>query len=271
MTGAVRRRARKSNSPTARRSSANHVAVNLRLWERQSARYDKRHAHVLGGARAMAWGLWRIPESGLGALGDVRGRDVLELGCGAARWSLALARQGARVVGIDLSPTQLSHAVRLQHRSARRVALVRGDAERLPFEGQVFDLVFCDWGAMTFADPFRTVPEVARVLRNSGRLVFVTSTPLRAIVEDRRTNRIDRRLRYDYFGLHRLEYPDEVNFQLPYGEWIRLFASNGLQVESLLETRPPRRATTTYLNAQASAWAARWPVEAIWQARKSTA
>ncbi len=38
-----------------------------------------------------AWGVWRIPETELGVLGDVSGLDVLELGCGAAQWSIALA------------------------------------------------------------------------------------------------------------------------------------------------------------------------------------
>ena len=59
-----------------------------------------RRAHRHGQIR---WGLWQIPESELGILGDVAGKDVLELGCGAAQWSILLARQGARVVGLDNS------------------------------------------------------------------------------------------------------------------------------------------------------------------------
>jgi len=43
--------------------------------------------------------VWSIPESELNVLGDVRDKDVLEFGCGAARWSIALSRLGARCVG----------------------------------------------------------------------------------------------------------------------------------------------------------------------------
>lgn len=250
------------------RRSRDHVRINLALWQAQSARYDRRHRKALGGSGSMAWGLWRIPESELRLLGDPRGRDVLEIGCGAARWSIALARRGARVVGLDLSSAQLARAALLSQESGERLRLVRGDAEQLPFPASIFDLAFCDWGAMTFCDPHRTVPEVARVLRPGGRLVFATSSPLRTITQNRRTDRIHRRLLYDYFGMRRVDYPGEVNFQLPYGEWIRLFGENGLRVESLTETRPPTGRRSTYLTPTEARWARRWPLESIWQVRK---
>lgn len=216
----------------------------------------------------MSWGLWRIPESKLQLLGNPKGRDILEFGCGAARWSIALANRGARVVGIDLSSAQLAHARRLVREAGQRVRLVRGNAERLPFASDSFDIVFCDWGAMTFCDPFQTVPEAARVLRTGGRLVFANSSPFRSLAENRRGYRIGRRLLYDYFGMHRIEYKLEVNFQLPYGEWIRLFGKNGLVVESLTELRQSSRQKSTYLTGTESEWARHWPIESIWQARK---
>ncbi|MGI9184330.1 MAG: RNA polymerase sigma factor [Solirubrobacteraceae bacterium] len=47
-----------------------------------------------GRYRPDAWGVWQRPESELNVLGDVAGRDVLELGCGAAQWSIALRERG---------------------------------------------------------------------------------------------------------------------------------------------------------------------------------
>ena len=253
----------------ARRAARDHVRANLDLWERQSEGYDRRFAPVLSGRNAMAWGMCRLPESQLRLLGDPKGRDTLEVGCGAARWSIGLARRGARAVGLDLSPTQLGHARRLLARSRAKVRLVRGDAERLPFDASTFDVVFSDWGAMTFCDPYRTVPEAARVLRRGGHLVFATSSPFRVVSQQRRTDRMVRRLLVDYFGMHRITYRGgEVNFTLPYGEWIRLFSSHGLVVESLLETRPPPGATSLYLRPSEIEWARHWPLESIWRVRK---
>ncbi|GIV00648.1 MAG: hypothetical protein KatS3mg014_2263 [Actinomycetota bacterium] len=154
--------------------SARHVRKNRRYWEGTADAYQAEHGPQL--ARLGRWGIWGIPERRVGALGDVRGLDVLEYGCGGAQWSIWLARQGARVVGMDLSARQLVHARGLVARARVHVPLVQADAERTPFADASFDLVMCDHGAMSFADPHRTVPEVARLLRAGGRLVFNTAS-----------------------------------------------------------------------------------------------
>lgn len=258
--GARRHRLRPASTPP--------VLQNRRSWEATSVEYERRHASDLAVAGGAAWGLWRIPESRLRLLGAVTGRRILELGCGAGRWSEALARRGATVVGLDQSRTQLAHLLRRRRRLPRGLSVVLADAENLPLGNRTMDVVFCDWGAMTFADPAATVPEVARVLRPQGLFVFSTSTALRLIAEDRRTGRLGARLGRSYFGLGRVRSGREVQFSLPYGGWIRLFRDHGLRVEGLLETRPPRGARSGYLGRSEERWARRWPVEAIWSLRR---
>lgn len=267
--GARRRPARpRPQVRRSRRPGRDHVRTNLRSWESQSRSYDRRFASELGGRNALAWGFWRIPESRLRVLGDVRGRTVLELGCGAARWSTALARLGARAIGLDFSSEQLVRARSLQRRARVRPDLLRANAERIPLADASVDVVFCDWGAMTFCDPRRTVPEAARVLRRGGVLAFANSSPFRSVAQDRRTDAIGSRLRYPYFDLHRIAYANEVDFQLPYGTWIRLFHTHGFVLEELLENQAPLRRGSAYLNARENAWGRSWPLEVIWKVRK---
>ncbi|HEV2895218.1 MAG TPA: methyltransferase type 11, partial [Actinomycetota bacterium] len=77
------------------------------------------------------------------------------------------------------------------------------------------------------------------------------------------------RLVNDYFGLYRMQDMDgTVEFNLPYGSWIRLFRDSGLIVEDLIEPRHPAGATSTYRDAEDLAWSRRWPAECIWRLRK---
>lgn len=237
---------------------------NRRTWDGWSDGYQRKHGGLLSGANAEAWGLWRRPESELRVLGPVDGRRVLELGCGAAHWSASLAGRGAWVVGLDVSGEQLRHA---SHVDA--LALVLADAQRLPFADDSFDLVFSDYGGMSWADPCRTVPEVARVLRDGGQLAFCTNTPFFAMCWDSDDRTLTATLRRPYFGLHTRRVAPEANdYVLGYGNWFRLLRSHGMVVETLIEDPPPGDAVTTFADRPAE-WTSRWPIEAIWSARKT--
>src|SRR5919109_360024 len=155
-----------------------HIRRNRAAWNADADACQARNAATLATGGGMAWGVWQIPESQLGVLGEVAGRTVLELGCGGAQWSVTLARAGARVIGLDLSERQLAHARRLVQATGVPVALVQASGEAVPLADASVDIVVSDYGAMTVADPYRTVLEVARLLRPGGLLAFNTSSPL---------------------------------------------------------------------------------------------
>ena len=246
---------------------AGHVRKNRRFWDREAAKYQGKHGARLT-ETARAWGVWRIPEEHLRILGDVRDRDVLELGCGAGQWSVALAVEGARPIGMDVSRKQLQHARRAVRRDSVRLPLVQASAEELPFRDRSFDLVFCDHGAVGFADPREAVPEAARVLRPGGVLAFSLGSPMYFMCWNPTTERVDARLHADYWDMRSEDDEDAVVFQLPYGEWIELFTGCGLLVERLIHLRPTERATTTYQDFVSRRWALRWPAEDLWVVRK---
>ena len=250
-------------------STSRHVAKNRRYWEAEAERYQREHESQLGGSRPV-WGVWGIPEARLKVLGDLRNLRVLELGCGGGQWSRWLAAAGAQPFGLDLSLNQLHHAAGLVARAGLRVPLVNADAERTPFAGETFDVVMCDHGAMTFADPYRTVPEVARVLRPGGLFAFGHASPIQFVCWDDAADGVTERLARDYFGMRSWD-EETVDFMLPYGDWIRLFRANGLEVEDLIEPRPPANARTTYRWFAPLEWARRFPSESIWKLRKPAA
>ena len=241
---------------------------NRAFWDRESDSYQELHREHIGRPEPR-WGLWQIPESELQVLRDVAGKDVLELGCGAAQWSILLARLGARPVGIDNSERQLAHAREALAAAGLDFPLVHAPAERIPLPDESFDVVFADHGANRFADPFSWVPEAARLLKAAGLLAFSGSTPFEVMCWNDPAERMEPVLQLDYFGMHRVEDKDgPIQFELPYGEWIRLFRANGFEIEDLREIRPPPGAESTYRSPEETEWARRWPMEQIWVVRK---
>jgi SAM-dependent methyltransferase len=248
---------------------SDHEQRNREFWNADADDYQAVHVPRLDTA---TWGVWELAERDLGVLGDVADLDVLELGCGDARWSVQLARLGARVVALDQSLGQLGHARALLTATSTTVPLVCASAEACPFAPESFDLVMCDHGAMSFCEPERSVAQAAQLLRTGGRLVFSQTTPWPYLTWNFGRERVGRRLRRPYFGMHRFDDgagDGTVDFQLPYGEWIRCFRRHGLVVDDLVELRAPEGATTTFEDFDAR-WARRWPAEQIWVTRKTT-
>jgi 2-polyprenyl-3-methyl-5-hydroxy-6-metoxy-1,4-benzoquinol methylase len=105
------------------------------------------------------------------SLGPLAGLDVLDFGCGHGMASVVLARQGARVVGFDLSPGYLQEARRRAEANGVAVSFVQADGERLPFASSSFDRV---WGnaVLHHLDLSRAARELVRVLKPGGRAVF---------------------------------------------------------------------------------------------------
>ncbi len=250
-------------------SLSEHARANRDNWNSDSDMYQGDHGADLAGAGGPAWGVWRIPEAELRILGDVCDRDVLELGCGAAQWSIALAEAGARPVGLDISERQLEHARTLMAAAGVEFSLVHASAEAVPLADSAFDIVFCDYGAMTFADPYVTVPEVARLLRPGGIFAFCGATPLIEMCYPEDGAHPQDRLVLDYFGMWSLPYEGYMEFMLPYGAWIRLFRAHGFIIEDLVELRPGPEAISSYRDRTDHEWYRRWPGEQIWKVRKS--
>src|SRR3954470_11929236 len=108
--------------------------ANRQWWDAESAAYYEEHGAFLGDAD-LRWCPEGLREADAHLLGDVRGRDVLEVGCGAAQAARWLVAAGARVTAFDVSRGQLEQARALDKRTGIRVErLVQADAQAMPFQ-----------------------------------------------------------------------------------------------------------------------------------------
>jgi SAM-dependent methyltransferase len=241
------------------------ATVNRERWTRINADYTDQHAFRAWAAEEITWGVFNVPERELGVLGDVKGLDVVELGCGTAYFSSWLARRGAHVVGVDVTLAQLDTARRCQNRFGIAFPLIEADATDTPFPDGGFDLVVSECGASLWCDPARWVPEAARLLRPGGRLVFHTISVLVTLCLPDRGHASEQLIRPQR-EIHRLRLAGGgVEFHPSHGEWIRILRANGFVVDALHELHaPPDADTHPYYELATADWARKWPIEDLW-------
>ncbi len=249
-----------------------YLAGNVMAWQSHAAEY------VAAAERAWNsldpyWGIWGLPDAELGLLPeDLSGKRCIELGCGTAYVSAWMCRRGGDVVAIDPTPNQLRTARRLQEAHGLEFVIEEGFAEDVGYPDATFDFAISEYGAALWADPYRWIPEAARLLKPGGSLVFLTNSPLAVMClpDDEADGPMGERLLRSYFGMHVTRWADapaETEFHLPHGEWISLLTGNDLAIERLVELRAPPGSQTRYTWADA-AWATKWPCEEAWVVSK---
>jgi SAM-dependent methyltransferase len=251
--------------------ASSDAARNREVWTKSNAEYTDRQAAERWAKTEIDWGMWDVPEAEVQALGDVAGLDVVELGCGTAYVSAWLARRGARPVGVDVTPAQLETARRCQREFGLEFPLVEADAAETGLPDASVDLVVSEYGASIWVDPYRWIPEAARLLRPGGRLVFLRNSTLVVLCyPDDETQPASETLQRPQRDMHRFDWPDGgVEFHLGHGEWIDVLRASGFEVERLVELYAPDEARDhEYYVGVTADWSKRWPSEEIWVARK---
>jgi SAM-dependent methyltransferase len=178
------------HSAAARREAdpVETARANRTWWDDEADGYYAEHGSFLGD-NDFVWGPEGLREAEAGLLGDILGREVLEIGAGAAQCSRYAALQGASAVATDISGGMLRRGADLNRRFTARygltVPLVQCDATTLPFADRSFDVVFTSYGAVPFvADSAALMTQAARVLRPGGRFIFSTTHPIRWALPD---------------------------------------------------------------------------------------
>ena len=250
-------------------NSSSDAARNRELWTKSNAEHAGKRARENWAAEEITWGVWDIPERDVRVLPELNGKDVVELGCGTAYVSAWLARRGARPIGVDITPAQLATARAMQQEYGLEFPLIEADGAETGLPDACADLVISEYGASIWVDPYRWIPEAARLLRPGGELVFLRNSTLVTLCSPDEDVPAGEQLARPQFGLHRLDCWDGVEFHLAHGDWIRLLRDNGFEILDLIELQAPTHATRhEYYDYVTPAWARKWPAEEIWKARK---
>ena len=248
-----------------------HATQTRAMWNEDAANWVAK-GRAKWAMDSPCWGAWDVPEADLGILPDVRGLEVVDLGCGTGYWSAWFARMGARPTGLDVSEAQLETARALQREHGVEFPLVHASAESVPLPDASFDLAFSEYGAAHWCDPYAWIPEARRLLRPGGWLIFMCHSPLVTLCFPPTEEPAGETLQRHQFGLHRLEWDEgEVDFQLSHGDMFALLVRTGFTVEGLHELQAPEGAEDEVRHYVRRGWARRWPSEEVWVSRAAAA
>jgi ubiquinone/menaquinone biosynthesis C-methylase UbiE len=225
-------------------SETETLRANRGDWNAYADEYQATHGEFLGDVRFI-WSPEGVDEADARVLGDVTGRDVLEIGCGAAQCARWLTTQGAQAVGLDVSHRQLQHGRRIDLDTGLAVPSVCGTATALPFADRSFDVAFSSFGALQFVyDAQAAVAEAARVLRPGGRFAFSVTHPIRWSMPDDPTagglvvtsSYWDRTPYVEQDANGAVTYAEHHR---TIGDWVRILAGCGFRLEDLVEPEWP--------------------------------
>lgn len=172
----------------------------------------------------------------------VKGKKVLDVGCGEGRYGRRLARQEAIVAGVDPVELFINRAKTLHPEGDYRI----GFGEALPFEKQEFDIVLSYLALVDIPDYKSAIDEMARVLRPGGGLFYVTVSNMASTsdgwVKDSEGNRLYRTVdRYmEDFSLHLNWLSGITNYHRPLSAILDQFFKNGLVMDLFHEPLPPK-------------------------------
>jgi SAM-dependent methyltransferase len=249
-----------------------YLAKNRESWTKSNAEYTDERAPAAWAREEIAWGMCKVPEAEVRMLPALESKDVVELGCGTAYFGAWLKRAGARrVVGVDITPAQLETARRMSEQFGLELELFEANAEDTGLPDESFDLAVSEYGASIWCDPYKWVPEAARLLRRGGELVFLRNATLAVLCWEEDGERIGERLVRPQRGLRSITWEDDgtTEFHMGHSEWIKVLRANGLEILDMVELYARDDARDHPYYAFDVEWARKWPWEEIWRARKT--
>ncbi len=182
-------------------------------------------------------------EDQLQLIGEVAGKHVLEIGCGGGQCSIAFAKRGAIVTGIDISDEQVRFAQKLAEEHGVKATFLQGDVTSLGIIANATqDIVFSAYALQYLERLDLCFAEVHRVLKPGGLFVCSLDHPFWYCLAENELriefSYFDQEYSYDWEQNGMSSQPRVSQFQRTVGEYYRLLRGAGLEVLDIIEPEP---------------------------------
>jgi len=207
--------------------------TNKNSWNQHTARYQADADFLFD---EVDYGDRNFPtEKDLHLIGDVRGKKLLELGCGGANCGISLAKQGALATCTDISAEQISFAKESAKRENVDVTFIVSPMEKVVYDNE-FDVVISMAALMYIEDIDTVFHNVSASLKENGTFVFSLSDPtFTAMAATYLWNDPPIRQSYFYSGPEKWKWEDDDDFEFityrrPIYEYINFLIKHNLSI-----------------------------------------
>ncbi len=144
-------------------------------WEAQAKDFQKKFGAIVD----VNYGPGAPNERRLKLLGNIKGKEILEIGCGGGQCTVYFAKKGAKVTGVDLSEEQLKFAKKLADKHKVDIKFIQGSFQNLSkFKSNSKDIVFSAYALQYSPDLLEVFKQVKRILKKNGLFVFSFDHPI---------------------------------------------------------------------------------------------
>ena len=179
----------------------------------------------------------------LSFLRNIRGKKILDLGCGSGIYTKILKQRGANVYGVDISPKMIE----LAKKNVKGVDFKVGTVYKLPYNSETFDIVLASLVVHYFSNLNKALREIRRVLKKNGVFIFSSDNPVLNITHRMKGKPRKYRIFGNYFKEGKLyEYWPRFGVRMPYQHftfqtWIRAIVKNGFVIEDYIDTKTTKK------------------------------
>ena len=221
------------------------MVKEIEKWWGESSRYFQEENKIP--THSAYWGIHAPYENEIKLLSNVKGKKILEVGCGGGQSSIALAKKGAMCTGIDISKEQLKFAEKLAKKEKVKVRFIKGNFQNLTnfFKPNSFDIVISAWAFQYSPNLKKLFKEVWKVLKKDGLFVLSMPHPFHDII-DVKTFKKTGCIKFErsYFATGRYEeietWPDGskhkfIGFHIKVSDIYNALVEAGFFVEKIIE------------------------------------
>jgi ubiquinone/menaquinone biosynthesis C-methylase UbiE len=211
----------------------------IKEWWNSASEY---YQNEISGDRMVdvQYGPFGSNEKKLKLLGEVKGKKILEIGCGAGQAAISLAKKGAICTGIDISPNQIKFAKKNAEKEKVTVKFLE-----LPFsslntlKSRKFNIVLAIMSLQYCVNMADLLKNVKNLLVKDGIFIFSIESPFYLVMDPR-----DLKIKESYFNVglkrKREKWPDgSIHYFMYYdrkiSDIINLIIDSGLKIEKVLE------------------------------------